>query len=504
MKICILFLLFTLPATAARNVLLIIADDFGTDSLGLYNATAGATAPTPNLNALAANGVRFANAYACPVCSPTRAALLTGRHGFRTGVGNVVSAAAGNSLAATETTLPKAIASHPAMSIQTASFGKWHLTSGGPVVVANAPNTIGGWPHYAGATGGAITSYTNWSKTTNGSTATSNVYATTDAVNDAVAWIQARALANQRWMAWVAFNAPHTPFHVPPVTLHGYGTAPASNLLKYQAAVEAMDTEIGRLLMAIDTATTDIIFIGDNGTPGSVIRPPYTNTQAKDSLYEGGVRVPLLVRGPSVQNPGRTSDALVHAVDVFSTVLELLEVPLPSTTLDSRSIVPMLADQSAGQRSRLFSEKFDQGDASVGGRVIRDERYKLIRLRTGNDEFYDLLLDPAESTNLLATGRAGLTDTQRARHDRLRFNLGGYSLTSPAPPANHGISNGQYFLTITDSPAHTETLWITTDLDYWSPAENASSVLQGNQLTLSLPLNTLTPPTFFSVLSESN
>ena len=132
MKFSLLFfLLFALPASAARNVLLIIADDFGTDSLGLYNPAAGATAPTPNLNALAANGVRFANAYACPVCSPTRAAMLTGRHGYRTGVGNVVSAAAGNSLTAAETTLPEAIAAHPALAIQTASCAGSSSTSPG-------------------------------------------------------------------------------------------------------------------------------------------------------------------------------------------------------------------------------------------------------------------------------------------------------------------------------------------------------------------------------------
>lgn len=502
MRFTLLFLLLALPLRAARNVLLIIADDFGTDSLGLYNGASGATAPTPHLNALAANGVRFANAYACPVCSPTRAAMLTGRYGFRTGVGNIVSAEANNALPASETTLPEAIAAHPALAIQCASFGKWHLSNGSPMAVSSLPNTIGGWPHYAGATAGALTSYTNWTKTTNGTTATSTVYATTEVVNDAVTWIQARNSSNQRWMAWVAFNAPHTPFHVPPVSLHSYGAAPATNLLKYQAAVEAMDTEIGRLLASVNLAETDILFIGDNGTPGSVIRPPYDNTHAKDSLYEGGVRVPLLIRGPSVTNPGRTTDALVHAVDLFSTVLELLGVPAPATTLDSRSVLPVLTQQSTGVRSRLYSEKFDQSDATLGGSLIRDERYKLLRPHAGSDEFYDLLLDPAESTDLLLAGRAGLTATQRARYDRLRFNFSDYSLATSAAPTSHGISSGHYFLTVTDSPARTESLWTTTDFDYWAPAENVTSVIIGGQISFSQPLGTSTRQ-FFSVLSES-
>ena len=133
-----------------------------------------------------------------------------------------------------------------------------------------------------------------------------------------------------------------TPFHNPPINLHSYGANPATNLLKYRAAVEAMDTEIGRLLMSINPATTTVIFMGDNGTPGQVIQPPYDSTHAKDTLFEGGIRVPLIIRGPGI-TPGRTSDALVHAVDLFSTQLALTGVPLPTTvTLDSRSLDPLL------------------------------------------------------------------------------------------------------------------------------------------------------------------
>ena len=148
-------------------------------------------------------------------------------------------------------------------------------------------------------------------------------------------------------MAWVAFNAPHTPFHIPPTNLHSYGANPATNLLKYRAAVEAMDTEIGRLLLSVNAATTDIIFIGDNGTPGQVIQAPYDAAHAKDTLYEGGIRVPLIIKGPSVVSGGRTSNALVHAVDLFSTMLELAGVPLPTTvTLDSKSLIPILSNDS--------------------------------------------------------------------------------------------------------------------------------------------------------------
>jgi arylsulfatase A-like enzyme len=480
---------------AGNNVLLIIADDFGTDAQSLYNPS-GTTAPTPHINALAASGVRFTNAYATPVCSPTRACILTGRRGFRTGVGEVVSVASGNSLPSSELTLPEVITQNSGLGIQSACFGKWHLFAGASV--ANSPNTIGGWPHYAGNTAGGLASYTSWTKTINGVTSTVTTYATTDVVNDAVAWINARTTASQPWFAWVAFNAPHTPFHNPPTSLHSYGANPATNSLKYRAAVESMDTEIGRLLLSINAATTDVIFIGDNGTPGGVIQAPYNSTRAKDTLYEGGIRVPLIVKGPSVVAGGRTSDELVHAVDLFSTVLEMASVPLPSTvTLDSQSLKPILANQSES-RTRLYSEQFDQAATTTGGRAIRDDRYKLIRLNTGSDEFYDLQTDPAEATNLFST----MSATQQAHYYRLRFNLGAYSNITTPSPLSHSIGVSGFSLTVPENTAATQTMWQSTDLDFWAPVSGATSSSSGGNLTFTAP-PPLPEKAFYSILSET-
>jgi arylsulfatase B len=491
------FLALISAVQAGNNVLLIIADDFGTDAQSLYNPTAN-TAPTPNINSLASTGVRFTNAYACPLCSPTRACMITGRLGFRSGVGTVVSVASGNSLPASELTLPEVITQNNGLGIQSASFGKWHLNAGNPTLVANGPNTLGGWPHYAGCTAGALASYTSWQKTINGVTSTVTTYATTDVVNDAVAWINARNTASQPWFAWVAFNAPHSPFHNPPTSLHGYGANPATNALKYRAAVESMDTEIGRLLLSVNSATTDVIFIGDNGTPGMVIQSPYNNTRAKDTLYEGGTRVPLIIKGPSVISGGRASDALVHAVDLFSTILEMAEVPLPSNvSLDSKSLMPILANQS-DSRTRLYCELFDQAATTTGGRAIRDDRYKLIRPNSGSDEFYDLLADPAEAANLLPNMNA----TQQARYHRLRFNLGAYNVTASPSPLSHGISASGFSLTVPQNPAATQTMWQSTDLDFWAPVTGATSTTTGGNLTFTAP-PPLPEKAFFSVLSET-
>ncbi|MEO6182954.1 MAG: sulfatase-like hydrolase/transferase, partial [Verrucomicrobiota bacterium] len=267
-------MVFSAKATP-QNILLIIADDYGIDSSSLYNTNAAASQPpTPNINALAQSGVLFRNAYVNPVCSPTRSCLITGRYGFRTGIGDVIAGASSPTLSASELTLPDAFAANASLGYQLASFGKWHLANG-----TNTPSTIGGWPHFAGSLQGAITSYTNWTKTVNGvSTTNYTNYATTDLVNDASAWIQARGTNN--WFAWIAFNAPHTPLHLPPTnlcphyaTLSGTSTNISANPRKYfEAMVETLDTEIGRLLESVNRTNTHIIFLGDNGTQ-SVVQP---------------------------------------------------------------------------------------------------------------------------------------------------------------------------------------------------------------------------------------
>ena len=495
----LIFLMMAAFACAGNSVLLIIADDYGVDAQSLYNP-GGTTAPTPNINGLAAGGVRFTQAYACPVCSPTRAAILTGRYGFRTGVGDVVSAA--SALTAAELTLPEIITQNGQLGISAASFGKWHLSGGSATSVRNFPNTIGGWPHYAGATSGVLGDYMSWQKTTNGVISTSLTYATSDVVNDAVAWITEKNQNGGKWLAWVAFNAPHTPFHVPPVNLHSYGANLGSNSLKYRAAVEAMDTEIGRLLAAVKPATTDVIFIGDNGTPGQVVQTPYDSAHAKGSLYEGGTRVPFIIKGPSVSAGGRTDGSLVHVVDLFSTLLEMAGVPVPATLVhDSKSLLPILANQGDDTRSRLYLELFDASAASVGGRALRDDRYKLIRLNTGVDQFFDLLESGEDSTNLLVNGVGAMTATRQAHYYRLRFDLGGYTSGAVVSPLRYSRSESEFSLVVAEDSGVSQTLWQSEDLDFWVPVSNAAPSVGQGELRFSVPFAEVGKG-FFSVLSE--
>ena len=392
------------------NVLLLILDDWGIDSSPIdNNATLnpGTTFATmSNLEALAQNGLRFRRAYSQPICSPTRASLLTGRYAFRTGVG-----APGDPIDTAETTLPEAFTS-AGSPYQLATYGKWHLGGGN-----NGYNTLGGWTEFAGITGGGVPGqpdgYTNWNKNTNGTVVNGySVYTSTDQVNDAKTFIDAKEAASEPWFVWMGFNAPHTPFHDPPAALLQGGTG-TTNKARYQKALEALDTEIGRLLESVDLATTNIILVGDNGTPAQVVQAPYGPTggagHSKGDLYEGGIHVPMVVQGPSVNVPaGTTTDKMVHVTDLFSTILEMANVPVPATAVDSNSILPILEGANPAERD-IVSEAFAVG-SNGSGRSIRlgaYPDYKLIifgnPLDTQDDptfEFYHLPTDQNEDSPL--------------------------------------------------------------------------------------------------------
>jgi arylsulfatase A-like enzyme len=477
----ILFLCAIPTCASPQNILLIIADDYGADSSSLYNSTnTGAMLPpTPAISSLAQNGVLFRNAYANPVCSPTRACLITGRYGFRTGIGDVVAGAGSATLAASEFTLPEAFAANGSLGYQLAQFGKWHLANG-PMT----PNTIGGWPHYAGNLQGALATYTNWTKTVDGISTTSTNYATSDLVNDAVTWIQAQG--TNAWFAWVAFNAPHSPLHLPPTSLcPHYATLPgtaqditANPRPYFEAMVEAMDTEIGRLLAAVDRSKTHIIFMGDNGTMNNVLQPPFPSTRGKGTLYEGGLRVPLIVAGPAVTHPGRTNETPVGAVDIFATIAEMAGINLASTipagvVLDSHSLMPMLTNTTTLARD-AYSESFGPNVVPAGntGRMLRNEQFKLIQFYNGQQRLYDLSNDPYEGTNLL-TGL--LTAVQQSNYYSLTLKLAGYAGAAPPVIAGSAFTNSQFTLTVHRATNLTYSLWRAPVLNElaWAPVTNA-------------------------------
>jgi arylsulfatase A-like enzyme len=354
--------------TSRANVLIVVADDLGVDMVGAYGEGSAPPA-TPVIDGLAAQGVLFRNVWSNPVCSPTRAALLTGRPAFRTGIGFIVDAAPDNlALPLSEITLPEMLALGTGGKYRSAAFGKWHLGNEA-VGGALAPN-LAGFDHFAGALSNfyAPESYTNWTRVVDGAVSQSTVYATTDTVDSALAWL---ADAPEPWLCYVAFNAPHYPVHAPPAGLHSVDLTQAGPLSEdpapyYRAMVQALDTELGRLLAGVappKLARTTVVFLGDNGTPGEVVSRPFPSDHAKGTLHEGGINVPLIVTGPRVQVPGSESLGLVSITDVFATVAELAKVDLdqtlPGLPLDSRSLLPYLKDPATPSlRKTVFSELF--------------------------------------------------------------------------------------------------------------------------------------------------
>jgi arylsulfatase A-like enzyme len=211
-------------------------------------------------------------------------------------------------------------------------------------------------------------------------------------------------------MVWLAFNAAHKPWDLPPedayTPVDGWDGAAKSQ----QYVLEAADTLLGQLRSAYAdawpaaAARTLWIVIGDNGTPPGAVEPPWPAHQHKDTVNEGGVHVPLIVAGAGVATPGATCDALVHAVDLWATVQEVLRVPLPGLRTDSVSFAPALADPAAfagrGWVYVRLHEPNGYGRYDVRKHAARDERWKLAVHSNGTVKLFDLAADPLEQTNL--------------------------------------------------------------------------------------------------------
>ncbi|MFT5434267.1 MAG: arylsulfatase A-like enzyme [Myxococcota bacterium] len=400
----------TLPDTTEPvgkpNVLLVIADDMGLDAEPCYGLAM--LAPNaPNLQALCDRGVRFNNAWASATCSPTRATILTGRYSFRHGITAPIGEV--EPLDAAEVTLPQRLGE---VGVATANIGKWHL--GGPDGIGDDAPFHFGWDHYEGIFSGAVQNYWDWTKTVKGGEEPVTEYATTVFIDDAISWVDAQT---EPWLLWLAVNAPHSPFHIPPTGLHTNttlgdpGDCPNSQRAEcHRAAIEALDFELGRLLNRLEDdgrlERTWVIFIGDNGTPPQAVMPPVPAGRAKGTVYEGGVRVPMVIAGPDIVSPGRSVDHVVDVSDLFLTILELQGGTAdPSVTIDSVSMRPYLVDPAAPpQRETAFTQTLNPNADSDGeGTAIRDAQYKLIRFESGGEALYDLDVDPWEANDLLVT-----------------------------------------------------------------------------------------------------
>jgi arylsulfatase A-like enzyme len=398
----------SIPVAAQPNVLVIIADDMGVDRVAAYGEHPD-PGNTPTLDKLAERGLLFRNVWANPVCSTSRATLLTGRYAFRTGVGHGVVPVLDHEL---DPGTPS-VADLMAPTHATGAFGKWHVHSV-PGSGVDHPGLMG-FEHYAGGLDVFEDfigdGYTDWVKTVDGEQTPTSAYATSETVDDALNWIGDQS---GPWFAWVAFHAPHAPFHAPPAELHSFDLPPevADDIpLHTKAMVEAMDTEIARLFASLGgevLSDTLVVFIGDNGTDKPAVTAPADPEKAKNTLFEGGINVPLLVAGPGVAQDAECK-ALVNTTDLFATLADVAGASLPLPA-DSVSLAPYFEDPDLpSQRTFVYADVFQPNGFlpyTRWERAVRDGRFKLIReIDTATleeqDALYDLFSDPLEETDLL-------------------------------------------------------------------------------------------------------
>jgi arylsulfatase A-like enzyme len=381
------------------NILLIIADDVGLDAMPGYNI--GSSKPSmPTVENLINNGIIFTNFWSNPTCTPTRSSILTGKYGFRVDVTQV-----GDELATSETSLQKYL-NDKNSTYNNAVIGKWHLSEN-----PSHPTNMG-VDYYAGLLSGATRSYSSWNFTQNGQTTTSEEYITTKFSDLAIDWLGTQS---EPWFLWLAYTAPHTPFHLPPNDLHTFDGLPANQasidanpLPYYLAMMEAMDSEIGRVLASLSASeleNTLIIFIGDNGTPNEVAQE-YNSRRVKGTVYQGGINVPMIISGKGVSRIGQSENALINSTDLFATIAEVAGVTT-STIHDSQSFKGLLTDENSDTREYVYAEiGKDTGGSDY---TIRNQTHKYIKFDNGNEALYNLSQNPLENPNLLSPNQLPLS-----------------------------------------------------------------------------------------------
>ena len=380
---------YQLSIQAQPNVLLIIADDLGNDVIEGFGIDVANYPNTPNLNTLKTEGISYLNTWATPSCTPTRASIMSGKYGIKTGV----MRPPGN-LDLEHESLFNYINENSSADYNKAVIGKWHISN--PINL-NHPFEHGA-DHFEGIIAGTVQDYYNWEKVENGNYVQVDEYVTSHLTNSAINWIDQQ---DQPWFLWLAHIAPHSPFHVPPDGLYSIDD-PSSKRQKYIAAVEALDHEIGRLLDSMDEETrenTIIIFIGDNGTPNGVMRG-YPNGHGKGSVYEGGVRVPMIISGNGVSRKDEVESGLTQVNDLYATLIETCSNPLPGGIHNSYSLLRSLQKENAIERTYVYSDYLENG---VQFWAIRNQTYKLIEDESGNQEFYNIENSTDEEENLMLT-----------------------------------------------------------------------------------------------------
>jgi len=382
------------------NIVLILVDDLGYGDLSSYGAK---DMKTPNLDRLIAGGMRFDNFYAnCPVCSPTRASLLTGRYPDMVGVPGVIRTHQKNNwgyLSPKVALLPKLL---KRAGYHTAIVGKWHLGLESP----NTPNERG-FDHFHGFLGDMMDDYYNHCRhginymRVNDKEIDPKGHATELFSQWAIDYIKERAKSKPPFFLYLAYNAPHTPIQ-PPKDWLKREKGISEKRARLVALIEHLDDGIGKVLAALkefgESDNTLVIFTSDNGGQLSVGANNGPLNGGKGGMYEGGIRVPMCAVWPGKIKPGSRSNRVALTMDLFPTICEAGGVDI-DYEIDGRSILPALLGKGQPTEERfLFWVRREGG--GYGGRAYYAVRYgdwKLLRNSPFEPlQLYTLKDDPQE------------------------------------------------------------------------------------------------------------
>jgi len=429
------------------NIVFILADDLGWTDLGCFGSS---FYQTPNIDRLARQGMRFTSAYAaCPVCSPTRASILTGKYPARLHLTDWIPGRTPPGvkmrvpewtpyLALKEVTIAEAL---QAAGYVSASIGKWHLGS-----EEHCPEKQGFAVNFGGNHLGSTPSYFYPYKIPNIRDGKSGEYLTDRLTDEALAFIGSSQ--SRPFFLYLAHYAVHTPIEAKSEATARYRDrvrpGQAHSHPEYAAMIQSVDESTGRVMRKLEelgiAGDTMVIFTSDNG--GVVGRRHITSNEPlreeKATLYEGGIRVPLVVRWPGVVKPGSVSDTPVTSVDYFPTLMETAGAPAPSEgAADGASLVPLLRGRGELQRSSIYWHypHYNFHQPLIATRpcgAVRKGDFKLIEFyEDGFVELYNLREDIGERKNL-ARSLSDKADEMRRDLDAWRKSVSA-QMPIPAP-----------------------------------------------------------------------
>jgi arylsulfatase A-like enzyme len=437
---------------AAPNFIFILVDDLGWTDLGCQGSK---FYETPHIDWLAREGMRFTQAYsACTVCSPTRASLLTGKYPARLHVTDWIKGHARPhaklrvpdwtmQLPLEERTLAEALRD---AGYATASIGKWHL--GGPKFY---PEHHGFDVNLGGNDRGQPPSYFSPYNIPTLTDGPKDEFLSDRLTDETLKFIEQNR--TKPFFIYLPHYAVHTPLMGKPAVVAKYKAKadprhPQQNA-RYAALVESVDDSVGRILARLDALdlaeNTVIFFTSDNG--GLVLNNVTSNQPlraGKGSVYEGGVRVPLLVKWPGVTRPGSVCDAPVSTPDFYPTMLEMAGLkPLQRQVMDGRSLVPLLRQRGAVRRDTVYWHypHYHPGGATPYS-AVRAGDWKLIEFFEDNRvELYHLRDDIGEENDLAATQR-GKAQALRKQLQAWRKAVGA-QLPTPNPDFDPALQHSK-------------------------------------------------------------